>query len=802
MLRNFFKTAIRNLYRNFNYTLLNIAGLAAGVAIFLLIYIFIHFETSFDSFHSKKDRIYRVLTEYHKENTWLSAAIPQPLPATIRYDFPQLEAVSGIYATSNNSVFVLNESGQTVKKFKEKSGTYDVEPEFFQIFDFKWLAGDPNSSLKDPLSAVLSRSTAEKYFGNWQHAMGRTVNMNGYVVLKITGVLEDPPANTDFQYKIITPYTLLGFTRSADWGTSSDRHNCYVLLPPNETEASFTRQLRAFAKKYQQGDNRNEFVLQPVSKVHLDENDSRITNYLGRTISVSLIRALWIIAAFILVIACVNFINLSTAQAVNRAREIGMRKVFGSNAWQIRMQFLLETFIIALVAVLLATIITLLAVGPIGKLLDIPLSLTVFLEPLTSVVLIAVTILVTLLAGFYPSEIVSRFNPVTALKSKLLAKSSKGITLRRALVVFQFVIAQGLIIAILIMVRQMDYFRNGSMGFDKEAVINVPLPSDSASNSKIDYIRTRLAAIPGIKEISFSSNPPAAQDNNWGDFHLDKGNKGDILWSISKYADRSYVPLYDLQLVAGRNFTSDTAREFLVSEKLVQQLGIKNPADALNKELTLGEDFIKGPIVGVLKNFHTTGFKDGYSPVFIVPHKRSYNTAAIKLTSVSQAQTALHQIQALWDNTFPDFIFEYEFLDAVIENFYKREMQQTQIYKILAIIAIFLGCLGLYGLVSFMAVQRLKEVGIRKVLGASVSSIVYMFIKEFILLIGIAFIIASPVAWYFTNKWLQNYAYRIDISWWIFIAGAAISMAIVLVTISFNAVRAAVTSPVKNLRTE
>lgn len=801
MLRNFFKTTIRNLYRNINYTLLNIFGLAAGITIFLLIYIFIHFETSFDSFHTKKDRIYRVLTEYHKDKIWVGSAIPQPLPATLRYDFPNLEAVTGTYATSDNSVFVLNESGQTIKKFKEKSGTYDVEPEFFKIFDFKWLAGDPNTALKDPLSAVLSRSTADKYFGNWQNAMGKTVNMNGYVVLKITGVLEDPPANSDFQYKIVTPYSLLGFSKSADWGTSSERHNCYILLPPNETEASFTKQLRAFSKKYQLA-NKNEYVIQHISKVHLDDGDNRVANNLGRTISLNLIRALWIVAAFILGIACVNFINLTTAQAVNRAREIGLRKVFGSNSWQIRIQFLLETFIIVFIAVLLAIIITLLAVGPIGKLLDIPLSIKVFLEPLTSIVLIAVIIVVTLLAGFYPSEIVSRFNPVNALKSKLMAKSSKGITLRRALVVFQFVIAQGLIIAIIIMVRQMDYFRNGPMGFNKEAVINVPLPMDSTSNSKIDYIRNKLAAIPGINEVSFSSNPPAADDNNWGDFHLDQGNKENILWSISKYADRAYIKLYDLKLMAGRNFTSDTAREFLVSEKLVQQLGIKDPADALNKELVLGEDFIKGPIVGVLKDFHTTGFKDHYNPVFIVPFKRSYNTVAIKLTSVGHAQSSLRAIESLWDNTFPDFIFEYQFMDAVIENFYKQEIQQTQIYKILAIVAIFLGCLGLYGLVSFMAVQRIKEVGIRKVLGASVGNIVYMFLKEFIVLVGIAFLIAAPIAWYFTNKWLQNYAYRINIGWWIFILGAAISIVIVLATISVNAIKAAVANPVKNLRAE
>jgi ABC-type antimicrobial peptide transport system permease subunit len=355
----------------------------------------------------------------------------------------------------------------------------------------------------------------------------------------------------------------------------------------------------------------------------------------------------------------------------------------------------------------------------------------------------------------------------------------------------------------------MNYFNKGSMGFDKEAIVTVPIPPDSAGNSRINYLRNTLMGMPGIKNVSFNSSPPATDDNNWDDFEFDNNSaKGKQMYSILKLTDAEYLNTYGMQLVAGRNFSSDTAHEFLVNERLVDDLGIRHPEDALNKEFDLGS-FLKGKIVGVLKNFHSTGFKDKYSRVIMVPYKPAYNSAGIKLTSGNPAgaqaanpAATLAAIEKLWNQTYPNFVFEYQFLDDSIDIFYRQERQQTELYKIFAAIAIFLGCLGLYGLASFMAIQRTKEVGIRKVLGASIQNIVYLFTREFAVLIAIAFLIASPIAWYFMHRWLQDYAFRLPITWWIFLAGGAASLTVALLTISLNAMKAARANPVKSLRTE
>jgi putative ABC transport system permease protein len=535
--------------------------------------------------------------------------------------------------------------------------------------------------------------------------------------------------------------------------------------------------------------------------VHYDTQ--KIGNYSGKTFSPQLIRALWLIAAFILLIACVNFINLSTAQAINRAKEVGVRKVLGSNKTQLKTQFIAETFLIVILAVILSVLIGTLVLPVISTILDIPLSFGLIQNPFILFFLFIITVAVTGLAGFYPSVVLSRFNPINALKNKLSSKSTKGISLRRGLVVFQFIIAQALIIGTLIIMKQMNYFSNQPLGFDKNNIVNVPFPEDSTSAGKLDYLRKELSEVKGIQKVSFSSTTPVEDDNdNWTTFNFDNSAKETDFYAIIKWADTQYLSTYKLPLVAGRNLdASDTAREFLVDELLLKNLGISDPKDALNKQISIWGGHTKGSIVGVLKQFNSRSFRRDLAPILMTTLKRGYNNAGIKLSS-GDVPSTMRSVEKIWGQTFPEFVFEYKFLDAKIDSFYKQERQLSELYKIFAMIAIFLSCLGLYGLASFMAVQRIKEVGIRKVLGASVSNIIYLFSKEFIILIGIAFVIASPVAWYFMHKWLQDYPYRINISWWIFIIGGALSIIIAFLTVSFQAIKAAVANPVKSLRTE
>ena len=805
MFRNYFTNVIRSLSRRLNYTIINILGLTAGIAVCLLIFIIIRFETSFDSYHKNAPNLYRVLTKFHfPDNELLGADAPAPLPSVIKTWFPDLKKSSGIASFPNTQIFSLDANGQTDKKFKEKSGVFAVQSDFFDMFDFAWLAGDAHTSLKDPHSAVLTKETASKYFGDWKNALGKTIKVGNRELFYVTGILNTIPANTDFQFKVVLPYgPLLGFSANASWGDEGGgTHDCYVLLPQGETPASFDRQLHAYHQRIFPPADKNEWLIQSLSEVHYYDNHNHLLNFLGRTIARSVIRTLWIIAAFILLIGCVNFINLSTALAVNRAKEVGVRKVLGSTRRQLRKLFLLETFLQVFLSVVLATLVTSLVTVPVGRLLDLPLSFNVFAGSIVPLFLLALSIVVTFLAGFYPSILLSGYNPVNALKSKVSAAKTSGLSLRRGLVVFQFVIAQAMIIATVIIVRQMNYFSNGSMGFDKDAVVTVPLPGDSVGISRIGYLRNKLLSMPGVKMVSFNSTPPATDDNNWSDFVYDRDtSKGKEMWSIPKFTDAEYLPTYGLPLAAGRNFSSDTAHEFIISENIVHKLNIKNPEDVLDKDFAMWGGYLHGKIVGVVKDFHSTGFKDKYSTVILVPFKPQYHSAGIKLSPGDPSAT-LSSIGRLWNQTFPDYVFTYSFLDESIETFYRQEKQQAELYKIFAAIAIFLGCLGLYGLASFMAIQRTREVGIRKVLGASIQSIVYLFTREFALLIAIALIIASPIAWYFMHQWLQDYAFRLPITWWIFVAGGGASLAIALATISFNALKAARANPVNSLRSE
>ncbi len=804
MFKNYFKTAFRNLVRNKNYTIINIAGLAIGIAVCMMIFIIIQFHNSFDDFHTKQANIYRVVTEYHhadSKDVFNGKGVPFGLPQGMKAAFPQVQQIAPFFAEYNDQVVVLNNRNETEKKFKEENGLYYTTSSFFKIFDFPLLAGS-YESLKAPNNVILSKETAEKYFSNWNDALGKTIKINNTDVAKVTGVLATIPVNTDFQIKLVVSYGT-GFTKnlmqSTDYDGTNGDFGCYILLPENVSASTFDNQLRAYSKKVKGAGNKDEQTIQPLKDIHYDTQTGDFSN---KTISEKMINILWLIAAFILLIACVNFINLSTAQAVNRAKEVGVRKVLGSNKWQLQIQFLTETFLIVLSSIILALLISWIALPYVGNILELSLKINTANALSIALFLLATCFIVTLLAGFYPSLVLAAFNPINALKSKLDAKSAKGISLRKGLVVFQFIIAQTLIIGTLIIVKQMSFFTNQPLGFNKDAIVNVPLPTDSISNTKLSYLKQQLQTINGIQAVSFSSNTPIEDNHDsWAMPTFNQATKQVDFWSIVKLADNDYVPVYKLPLIAGRDMEpSDTMKEFLVNEMFMHNLHINNPNDILGKEIKFSEN-TKGPIVGVLKNFNTRTFRDSLAPLVITTLRTNYNEASIKVAT-KDVKPLMASIEKLWNNTYPDFVFEYQFLDDKIESFYKQENQLAYLYKIFAGIAIFLSCLGLYGLASFMAVQRIKEVGIRKVLGATASNIVYLFSKEFVLLIAIAFVIATPLGWYLMHKWLENFAYRIELSWWLFVIGGIVSIVIALISVSFQAIKAAIANPVKSLRTE
>ena len=802
MIKNYLKIAFRNLQRNKTYTLLNILGLSVGIAASLLIFVVIRFQTSFDNFHTKKDQIYRVGSQFHtQDGVDYSDGVSFPTGPALRIDFPQIKEVASIYRDGGQ--ITLEEKDKQQKRLREDNFYY-AEPEFFKMFDFGWLSGDATTCLKNPNDAVLTQEIAEKYFGSWRSAIGKTFKYENIHLYTVKGILKNIPPNSDFPLGVVVPYSAMKQTwlngSLNDWVSTFGGAYTFVVLPEKLSPGEFNNQLKAFSKKHKPAEySADAAFAQALTEIHYDD---RFGNYNEHTFSHSLIKALSIIGIFLIMIACVNFINLATAQAVNRSREVGVRKVLGSNRAQLALQFIGETAVITAAAVIIAVVVAKVTLPFLNKLLAARMSMSFINNPGLILFVIIVAILVTILSGLYPAIILSGFNPVKALKSKITSKMIGGISLRRALVILQFAIAQILIIGMLIVVSQMNYFRNATLGFDKAAIINIEVPGDSISKTKYDFVRNRLHANTDIRNISFSFGSPSA-DNNWNsDFKFNHSDKTTNFSANLKWADPDYFKTFNLQFVAGRPFyASDTVKEFVVNETLLRKLGITNPGDAIGKEINFWDGNKVANIVGVIRDFNSYSLREPMAPVVLSTWKDVYQTVNLKINPGAQKKI-LAYTEKLWNEAFPDHVYEYRFLDETIANFYSQENQLSMLYKIFAGIALFISCLGLYGLVSFMAVQRTKEVGIRKVLGATAGNIVYLLSKEFTLLIIVAFVISAPIAYYIMYQWLQDYTYRISLDAYIFLLAIIGSIVIAWITVGHRAIKAAIANPVKSLRTE
>ncbi len=799
MFRNYLKTAFRSLLRHKIYTFINVAGLAVGIAAFLLIFQVIQYENSFDNFHPDKDRIYRVSVHFNTpEGIRWNRGICFPADKQLRLDYPRLECVASIYAADGKQLTILDQNNHALNKFKEP-GLFYTEPQFFDIFNFPFIAGDPKTALSAPNTIVLTEEVAAKFFGDWRKAISRLIKYEDGKVFKVTGILKDPPVNTDFPLKAAMSFKSLENDTSTDWVSCFGDLNTFVKFPPGMSAEKFGTSLATFGDKHIPADyaKRQGFNLQPFSTIHFDK---RFGNYSHATFSKELITALSLIGLFLVLIACINFVNLSTAQAADRAKEVGVRKVLGSRKRQLIAQFLSESLIITLAAVLFAFAIAFMVLPFLNQLLGT--KITTHLNAEILIFLGVTTVTVTLLSGLYPALVLSGFNPISALKSRFSNRTASGIFLRRGLVVLQFTLAQALIIGTLIVVSQMNYFKTAQMGFDKEAILTIPIPPDSISQKKMNGLKAELLEQPDIKSVSFGTFS-ISDNSHWGsDFIFDNAPKVTNFNADLKWADADVFKTYDLKMVAGRPYRpSDTVREYVANETMVKELGLQNPEQILGKKIKFpGGDMI-GEVVGVVKDFNGASLAKPIAPILMSTWKESYQMMAVKLNS-QQANRTISAIEKLWNQAYPDYVYEYQFLDEKIDNFYKQENQLSQLYKIFAVIAIFISCLGLYGLVSFMAIQRTKEIGVRKVLGASVANIVYLFSKEFTLLICISFLIAAPLAYYFMHGWLENFTFRISISAGIFIITIISSVSIAWITVGYRAFRAAIVNPVSSLRSE
>ena len=802
MIKNYWIIAVRSLQRNKSYSIINILGLTLGVAVTLLLFMVVRYEQSFDGWHAKRDRTYRVLTGSQRpDGKGYISAVAYPVPAAIRKEYPALEEVVPTLYDYGQQVIVPDNKGSIVKTFKEN--ILYTEPSFFRTFDFPVLAGDVNKSLTEPNDALLTKTTAEKYFGDWHTAMGRTLRINDRVAVTVGCILQDFPSNTDFPVTVMASFATIDvagkYSASADWVSTRSQMACYVVLPPSYSPATFSASLDAFIHRHRPADDQSGGKLEPLSDIHYN---SQLDNYSGSTFSLNLIRSLELIGAFLLVIACINFINLATAQAVNRSREVGVRKVLGSSRKQLLGRFMAETAVLTLMAVLGAMLMASLLVAPLNKLLELQLSLNWAADLSNGVFLLVVWGIVTFLAGFYPALVLSGFNPITALKSRMNAGSSGGISLRRGLVVLQFAIAQALIIGVLVVASQMHYFRHAEMGFDRDAILTLTIPGDSAVKSRLNVFRQELLRQRGISAVSYSYMAPADNSSVNSDFRFDNSPTKTPFSASFRWADTGYFRLYGLSMVAGRIYQpADTMREFVINETCARMLGLRHPQEAIGKKINLWEGQHVGYVVGVVKDFHVSSLRDSMQSVVMSSWKSVYSTANIKVNGSGPKETVAG-VEATWNRYFPAFSFDYSWLDEKVAGFYGQEEELSVLYKAFAGIAIFISCLGLYGLLSFMAVQRNKEIGIRKVLGASVGQLVFLLSKEFTLLVLLAFAVSTPLSWYFMHQWLQKYTYRITLGPGPFIVTVLAAVAIAWGTVGYRALRAALANPATSLKSE
>lgn len=799
---------MRNLIRNKSYSLINISGLAIGIAASLLIFIVVQYELSYDKFQKNYDRIFRVITNSQNKDgsVDLNSGIPCPAYDALQTDFPQLTKIAPLASSSQNQVTVLGKDINTnlamAKKFLEPGNMAFTYPDYFEIFSIQWLAGNPQS-LSHPGNVVLDKAAASKYFGNWKEAMGQFIKIDNQILVQVSGIIEPSPENSDFQIPIFLSYEDFkkfpaSYNYSTDWGNLSSNHQVYVLLPANLGMTAIQKQLEDFANKHYSGKGigKRSNLLQPLAEMHFD---SRLSTLGDHRSSKTILWTLAFIGILIIIMASINFVNLSTAQAVGRSKEVGIRKVLGSMRGQLIVQVMGETFVIVLLSLVLAIGIAKISLPYLSHVASVPATITLFNMGIL-LILSIVLLVVTLLSGVYPALIVSGFRPILALKSKINSANVGGISLRRVLVVTQFAISQVLIIGTIVAVSQMNFVRQADLGFNKEAVLMVPTFSDSVSKAQMNPLKQELLQNPNVVSVSFASDE-ASSDNNWSsNFAFD--NKEDADFPIfHKFGDEDYIKTFGLQFIAGKAYRpSDTIREMVVNETLVRKLGISDPEKIIGKNIRLGGSSWV-PVVGVVKDFKTNSLREEIKPLSIAPKQKYYYTIAIKLRTSNLTQTTA-QIQKLWEKTYPEYAYTSHFVDETLEQFYHQETQLSLLYKIFASIAIFISCLGLYGLVSFMAAQKTKEVGIRKVLGASIGHIVYMFSGEFTLLIAIAFLLAAPVAWYIMSDWLQNFEFRINMGIGVFALAIIVSLVIGWITVGYKAVRAAVVNPVKALRTE
>lgn len=788
------KIALRNLWKNKGYTVINVLGLSVGMASCILIFLFIRFQFSFDEGYKNQDRIYRFVTDW-RYNSFddYSKGVAIPHTTAARNEIAGLEKVAAIFREWG--IFTVKDSqGRELQKVDEMF--FFTEPDFFDIFSIPWYSDKPGKSFSEPNTVVLSEAMATKLFGSADKAVGSLL-MYGNTSLKVIGIIKDMPENSSFPLKIMVSYQTFWGKNDKSWDSVDSGKESYALLKEGLTLKDMEGALNAFNDKYYHKPDisgNQTTALQPLRDIHFNE---QYGSFDGAGITKKESYALAVIGLFLILTACINFINLATAQAINRSKEVGVRKVMGSRRSQLVVQFLTETVAITLMALGIACVVVELVIPGLQNLIGIHAAFSLFKYPVIFLFFGLLVIGVAVLAGFYPALVMSGFSPALAIKNKVTVNNG-SLSLRKILVVVQFAITIILIISTLVIMRQMEYVRNQPVGFNAEGVLMVNVPSDSLGRIQKKTFINKLAGIPGVNMLSNCSQAPMSGRNNTTNFFINGVENKDFEVRLSQ-ADPDYFKLFDLQIIAGKLYAkSDTINGFVVNETFVKKIYLKNPQDALGKIITIGQS---APIVGVVKDFNDHSLKEEISPLLIYQRSRNYQQMAIKIDS-EQPMSVSRGIEQLWKVSFPQGMYHGIFLNEDISKFYKGEQVMGVMFRVFAGVIIFISFIGLFGLISFVASQRTKEVAIRKVLGASTLELVKMLNGSFLLMVFIANLVAWPLAYLFVKKWLAGFAYQMDLNIWPFALAMCISMFITLITVSIRSYKAAMANTIDALKYE
>ena len=801
MLRNYFTTALRTLWKQKSHTLINVLGLSLGITACLVIFTVLRYELSFDTFHPQADQLFRVVTVFQREGTHYQVGTPRPFPAAFQQDFAQEAEVFPIEIYNYWNQVKANEKTMVLESQPGEGPKIGfTENAYFQFFNFPLVEGDPQQVLRQPNEVVITQSLASRLFGRASEALGNMINLDDSLDLKVVGVMEPLPKNTDFPFEMLISYhTIPRDEPAGGWDSNSTDYQVFVRLHDQVTAAQIEERLPAFLAKHAGEDHLKDrqMELQPLSDLHFNQD---LPNFKYRTMPREVIWGMGLVALLIILTACVNFVNLATALSTRRAKEVGVRKVLGSSRFQLMSQFLSEALVTVLLAVVVSLGLTELAIIQLNSFAEYRGAIRLSFSPQVVLFLLLLVGGITVIAGGYPAWVLTRFSPVQAIKSQLSRRLGRRFTLRQGLVIFQFGVTQALIMGTLVVAYQLNFLQSAPLGFDKEALVFVHFPDHSAQD--LDYMRNQIASHSGVEQFSLSMDP-AMSGNFWISNYYVSGDSSDInRHTARQFADEHYLATYNMELLAGEGLSaSDTTNRFVVNETFMRNLGYESAEEIVGTSISFHGRQHPYPIAGVVADYHMTSLTEKISPLVISSESANYRTMNLKI-NMAQAQNVLQHVEKVWRDLYPEAPFDYEFLDESMEQFYESYSRTFTLIQVFSGVAILIGCLGLYGLVTFMAEQKTKEIGVRKVLGASVLNVVNLFSREFVKLILIAFVLAAPLAYYVMQGWLQNFEYRVDVGASIFLGGILATLIIALLTVGYRSVRAALANPVDSLRNE